>query len=127
MQLAMLQALYEVLRREGITFNKATLALLAVLHKMTPGVIVTQQVPVTCNNTGKTHTTHTHTYTHSCMPYSRSVTHKSIKCVSAMMLTSFQFQLKHTPHTQTHTPILSHVQPDSHTMSSCCTHAPLYK
>lgn len=65
MQLALLQALYEVLRREGITFNKATPTLLAVLHKMTPGVIVTQQVPVTCNNTGKTHTTHTHIHTHT--------------------------------------------------------------
>ena len=51
--LRLLQALYEVLWWEGITFNKATLALLAVLHEMTPGGIVTQQVPVTCNNTGK--------------------------------------------------------------------------
>ena len=52
-RLRLLQALYEELRREGVTFNKAPFALLAVLHKMMPGVIVTQQVPVTCNNTGK--------------------------------------------------------------------------
>ena len=40
-RLRLLQALYEELRREGVTFNKAPFALLAVLHKMTPGVIVT--------------------------------------------------------------------------------------
>ena len=52
---ALLQTLYEVLRWESITFNKAMLVL-TVLHEMTPGVIVAQQVPVTYSNTGCTHT-----------------------------------------------------------------------
>ena len=58
---ALLQTLYEVLRWESITFNKATLVL-TVLHETTPGVIVGQQVPVTYSNTGCTHT---------CTPHSR--------------------------------------------------------
>ena len=68
---ALLQTLYEVLRWESSTFNKAMLVF-TVLHEMTPGVIVGQQVPVTYSNTGWTHvctphsSVHVYTHTHSC-------------------------------------------------------------